>query len=434
MTDARAGSAPAVPTPAALPRPTTHVAQNPAHFGSIDEDGRAFVTTPEGPVFVGQWAAGTPAEGLAFFGRKFDDLETERALIAQRLSDSHISPQQARESLKRIEASLDPPQCIGDLAGLRQRIAELHGLIDDLAEVRAAERAAQRAQALARRTELVDQAEALTTSSAWKTTSETYAAIVDEWKTLPRGDRATEQDLWKRLSAARTAFDKRRRAHFAERESSRKSAVQAKRTIIAKAEALATSTDWAETSRAFKALLQEWKAAPRGSKADEDKLWKRFRAAQDGFFAARTAADAARDAALEPNIEPKRTLVAEAEALLPIEDMAGAKKSLRDIQRRWDAIGDIPMAQRKELEARLAKVEDALRKAEQQSWHRSNPEGLARAESTITAFDEALAKLHTEHAAALAKGDETKAAALKSRIDQTEGLKAAAERAAKDFR
>jgi hypothetical protein len=434
MTDAHAGSAPAVPTPAALPRPTGHVAGNPANYGSIDPDGCAYVNTPEGPVLVGQWAAGTPAEGLAFFGRKFDDLETERALIAQRLGDGHISPQQARESLKRVEESLDPPQCIGDIAGLRQRIADLHVLINDLAEVRAAERAAQKAQALTRRTELVDQAEALATSQSWKTTSEAFAAIVEEWKALPRADRAVEQDLWKRLSAARTAFDKRRRAHFAERESARKSALQAKRTIIAKAEELATSTDWAGTSRAFKTLLQEWKVAPRGSKADEDKLWKRFRAAQDAFFAARTTADAERDAALEPNIEPKRALVAEAEALLPITDIPAAKKSLRDIQRRWDAIGDIPMAERKALEGKLAKVEDALRKAEQQSWHRSNPEGLARAESTISAFDDALAKLKADHDAAVAKGDASKAASLQSRIDQTEGLKAAAERAAQDFR
>lgn len=433
MTDAQVRS-PAVPTPAALPRPTTHLTSNSAQFGFIDDDGRAYVRTPDGNVLVGQWAAGTTSEGLAFFARKFDDLETERALIAQRLGDGHISPEQARESLARLEESLNTPQCIGDIIGLRQRMAELHVLIGELVEVRAAERAARKAQAVQRRAELVEQAESLSTSTAWKSASESYAAIVEEWKGLPRGERATEQDLWKRLSAARTAFDKRRRAHFVERESVKKAALQAKRAIIAKAEQLATSTEWAETSRAFKALLEEWKIAPRGSKPDEDKLWKRYRAAQEAFFEARTNADAKRDADLEPNLGPKKALVLEAEALLPLSDVAAAKKTLRDIQRRWDALGDVPQKERKLLEARLSKVEDATRKAEQQSWQRSNPEGLARAESTVSAFDGALSKLRREQTSAQEKGDEVKAASIQERIEQIEALQAAAMKAALEFR
>jgi hypothetical protein len=434
MTDARDGNTPVVPTPAALRRPSGPVTVDPATFGSIDAQGNAYVNTPEGPVLVGQWAAGTPEAGLAFFSRKYEDLETERALVAQRLADGHISPEQAREALHRISEALNPPQCIGDLAGLHARIAQVQALVEDLAEVRAAERNARKEQARARRIELVDQAEGLQDSTSWKATSEAFTGIVEEWKTLPRADRASEQELWRRLSAARAAFDKRRRAHFAERETIRKQALTAKRAIITKAEQLAASTDWAGTSRAYKDLMREWKDAPRGSKSDEDKLWKKFRAAQDTFFAARTAADAAKDAELEPNIEPKTQLVVEAESLLPISDIPQAKKRMRDIQRRWDAIGDVPAQQRKALEGRLARVEEAFRKAEQQTWNSKNPEVRARAESTVSAFDGALAKLKRDHDIALEKGESAKAEDLQSRITQTEALKAAAEKAAHEFR
>ena len=64
---------------------------------------------------------------------------------------------------------------------------------------------------------LATEAEALSDSTSWKSTSERYSAMVEEWKALPRSDRSLEQDLWKRLSSARASFDKRRRAHFAHR-------------------------------------------------------------------------------------------------------------------------------------------------------------------------------------------------------------------------
>lgn len=423
-----------IPTPAALRRPSGVSVADPGQFGRVAEDGTAYVRVEGAEVVVGQWVAGTPAEGLAFFARKFDELETERALVAKRLADGHVSPEQASEAVDRIEQALATPQCIGDIARLRHRIEELRAAIAVASEERAADRAARKAAAAEHRAALVAQAEELSESTAWKSTTEAYTRIVDEWKDLPRTDRALEQELWQRLSAARARFDKRRRAHFAERDAQRKEALEAKRALINRAEQLAASTDWAGATRTYKDLMQQWKSAPRGSKTDEDKLWKRFKAAQDAFFAARSAADAAKDAELTPNIEPKRALVVEAEQLLPISDTGKAKKVLRDIQRRWDAIGDLPVPARRELEARLAKVEDAVRKSEQHSWQRSNPEALARAESTVTAFDGALQKLRAELTQAEVSANMQSVASIQARIDQTQALKEAAEQAAREFR
>ena len=58
-------------------------------------------------------------------------------------------------------------------------------------------------------------------------------------------------------------------------------------TIVVEAEALSTSKDWGPTAGAFKRLMQDWKRAGRASRADDDALWKRFKAAQDAFFNAK---------------------------------------------------------------------------------------------------------------------------------------------------
>ena len=78
--------------------------------------------------------------------------------------------------------------------------------------------------------------------------------------------------------------------------------------------------------------MAEWKAAPRASKEAEQKLWERFRAAQDAFFTRRSEVFSARDAEQQGNLERKQALLAEAEALDVDADPRAAQAKLREIQ------------------------------------------------------------------------------------------------------
>ena len=413
-----------VPTPAAL-RPSTTPSES-TRFGRVEADGTVILLAPEGEVVVGQWAAGEPSAGLAFFARKFDDLVVEIDLVERRLNDHRTQAEQAATVLTRVREALAARSFVGDIASLEARCDRLQTAIDAGRVQAAARKAEQREQALVSRRALADEAERLSSSTAWKATTERFTAIVEEWKGLPRADRTTEQELWQRLSAARTAFDKARRTHFSELDATRKASQSRKRELIAAAEALATSTDWSGTPRKLRDLMAEWKVAPRGSKTDEDKLWKRFKAAQDAFFTNKTAAEHAEEEALLVNVPVKEALVAEAEGLLPITDAKVARSSLRRIQDKWDAAGDLPRAMRDALETRLRRVDEAIRKTEAESWQRTNPEKKARAESTANAFTEALERMETQHAAAVATGNTRKAEELAGSIASTKALLEAA--------
>ena len=422
-----------VPTPAALRPPAAVTASDPGRFGRIADDGTVYLQAPEGEIVVGQWAAGTLAEGLAFFGRKYDDLVTEIDLIAKRIADGRANAEQAQVVLAKVREGLAARSFVGDVRALQAKCDAVEAAIATARAAAAEARAEARARAAAAREALVAEAEHLSTSTAWKATTERFAAMVEEWKTLPHADRATEQALWKRLSAARAQFDKARRAHFAELDTVRKAATSRKRELIAQAETLSQSTDWATAGRKLRDLMTDWKAAPRGSKADEDKLWRRFKAAQDAFYERKTASESAADEALRPNVPVKEALVIEAEALLPITDGAAAKRALRGVQDRWEKAGDIPRADRDRLERRLKKVEEALRQHEADSWRRSNPEARARAESTASAFSAGLERLQGQLDAARAKGDTATVAKLESQLEQTQALLAAAQAAASEF-
>ena len=206
---------------------------------------------------------------------------------------------------------------------------------------------------------------------------------------------------------------------YAELDSVRKVANQRKKELIAAAESLAESTDWQGTVRKLRDLMGEWKVAPRGSRGDEDKLWKRFKAAQDAFFARKTEAEVQAEEALAPNVAPKEALVVEAEALLPISDPRAAKTALRGIVDRWDAVGDLPRKDRDRLEARLKKVEEAVRRADAETWKQQGSQVRERA---TNAFTEKLEKLEKQRDAAQSAGDTAKAADLESQIASLRAL------------
>jgi hypothetical protein len=424
------------PTPARIAphsAPPVRPPSDPARWGRIGDDGTAYLQMPDGDVVVGQWAAGTHAEGLAYFGRKYDDLVVEVDLARFRLTEGRASAEQAAATSAHVRATLAEPTCIGDIPGLLSLCDELDALVDEHRSADRERRKAQKEEARLAREALVEEAERLATSTSWKSTRDRFAAILEEWKSAPRVDRSVEQALWKRFSAARSSFDKARRTHFTRREIERKEAVATKEALIKEATALQESTDWSGTTREYRRLMDRWKTAGHAGRTVEDALWQRFRAAQDVFFAARDAATSERDGEQQANLAAKIALVEEAEKLLPITDPNSAKKALRSLSERWEAIGHVPRQDRDRIEGRLRKVEDAIRKSEQDQWKRSNPESRARAEDTTAKFEDALQRAEKKRDDARARGDESAAKAAESTIEQTRALLAAARSALEEF-
>jgi len=136
--------------------------------------------------------------------------------------------------------------------------------------------------------------------------------LLEEWKAAPHAERAAEAVLWKRLSAARNAFTKRRKAYFATLEASARTSGQ-EGTAGRRGEALSGSVEWGPTTSAFRDLMSRWKAAGRADRDTEAELWKRFRAAQDKFFTARSEVFSAKDAELREHAEAKQVLLDQAQ-------------------------------------------------------------------------------------------------------------------------
>jgi hypothetical protein len=387
-------------------------------WGRVDADGTVYVRTADGERVIGSWAAGSPEEALAFFRRKFASLETEVALFEQRMKTTEIAPAQAQSTVKRLLASVADANAIGDLDGLRGRLEALTSVVDHRREEVKAAREQARVEARTLKERIVDEAERIAVEAThWKASGERMAELLEEWKTAPHADRAIEAVLWKRLSAARNSFTKRRKAYFSSLEVERDAVKATKEKLVEQAESLADSTDWGGTSSAYRELMRQWKEAGRAGRDAEAELWKRFREAQDKFFAARTEVSAAKETELRGNAEVKEELLAQAQALLPVSDWRAAKNALRSIQERWEQAGAVPRETASQLESSLRRVEEAVKRAEDAQWKRSNPEALARAEGTVSQLRAAIATLETQLAKATDRND---AAAIRKAEDALE--------------
>jgi hypothetical protein len=403
-------------------------------WGRVDADGTVYVRTADGERVIGSWAAGSPAEALAFYRRKFDALETEVALIEQRVTATEIAPGQAQATVQRLLGALADANCIGDLDSLRVRLEALTTAVDQRREEVRAAREHQRQEARDIKERIVAEAEQIAAEAThWKASGERMTELLEEWKAAPHADRAVEAVLWKRLSAARNAFTKRRKAYFASLESERETVRIRKEKLVEEAEALADSTEWGPTTSAYRELMRQWKEAGRAGRDAEAELWKRFRDAQDKFFAARTEVFAAKESELRSHAAVKEQLLAEAQALLPVTDLRTARSALRSIQERWEQAGPVPRDSREHLEGGLRRVEDTVRRAEDAQWKRSNPEALARAEGTVAQLRAAITSLEAQLARARERNDQAGISKAEEALEARRSWLAEAERTLAEF-
>ena len=409
----RPGAAAKTVTPAPLP---AREPSDPSKFGRVDEDGNVFLTRGGQERQIGSWQAGTPEEGLAHYGQRYDDLVTEVELIETRLRAHPEDADSLRKSAEALKASLADAAVIGDIDAVEARLDKAIDASDTAREKAKEQKAQRREQAIARKEALAAEAEDLAENSTeWKAAGDRIRAILEEWRGIRGIDRATDDELWKRYSRARDSFNRRRGSHFAELDRNRAQARKVKEELVERAEALKDSTDWGHTARAYRDLMTEWKAAGRAPREVDDKLWERFRAAQDHFFEARNAINAERDREFEANAEAKDALIAEYDSLIdPAKGLGAAKAKLRELQDKWDEIGFVPRGRVREFEDKIGSIEKRVSEAEDSRWRKTDPAQQDKVNQFQVKADDFIKQAE----AAEAKGDATKAASLREQAKQ----------------
>jgi hypothetical protein len=382
-------------------------------FGRVDSENNVFVLELGSERKVGQYPKVSADEALAFYERKFAELEAQVRTLEQRIKNAVLASNLLAQ-FKKLSADLVAPNAVGDLNNLRSRVAALEPKIAELSAKRTAASKEASAAALKSRIDLAEAAEAIANQdqakTQWKQSSEKMAKLFTDWqevqKTGAKVSKADADPIWKRFSVARTKFETAKRAYFAGLDASNKAVRAAKNNIVEQAEKLASAGS--DSIVEYRKLLEQWKSAGRTPGKSDDALWARFKAAGDTIYSARQASSASEAGDHAANLAAKLELLKTYSDIDPNKGLDEAKRRLQELQKKWEKVGKIPKEKIREVEDKLRAIENKVKSAEQDHWRKSDPASIDRSKSVISQLETAIAKLETELAKATATGNDKK--------------------------
>ncbi|WP_347757358.1 DUF349 domain-containing protein [Agrococcus sp. ProA11] len=372
--------------------------------GRVDAAGTVAVQDGDDWRVVGQFPDATPEEALAYFERKFADLEGQVRLLEQRVRGG-ANAKDVAKAASHLHKNVRSANAVGDIASLLGRLDALRGELGELEQQQQAASKAEVEAAVAERTVVVESIERLAAGDLsdvqWKQMMQKVDVLFADWQRLQKdGPRVPKQQadaLWKRFRDARSTLETARRKFFAELDASNKDVRARKQALVEQAQALAPKG--VDGIPAYRTLLDQWKAAGRAGRKVDDALWAQFKDAGDVLFQAKAEQAAVDDEEFAENLVKKQALLDEAAPILEMRDRTAARDALIRIQQRWDEIGRVPRASLRDVEDRMRKIETHVRELDEQHWKSNNPERKARSEGVAGQLEEAIEKLEAELAA-----------------------------------
>jgi hypothetical protein len=194
--------------------------------------------------------------------------------------------------------------------------------------------------------------------AGWKGATDKIIELQGKWKEIGFAGKEHNEEMWQTFRGLADVFFEKKQLFYDGLKAVSKENKDKKTALIEQAEALATSNDWRKTTDAMIALQKQWKAAGACAPGDEQKLWRRFRKAQDTFFKAKKAQFADKEAAEKANLNEKNALIDEIKGFELTGDRKADLDALKEFSSRWGAIGFVPRRSLDELMDRFRAAMD----------------------------------------------------------------------------
>lgn len=192
--------------------------------------------------------------------------------------------------------------------------------------------------------ELVEKAEALSNSTEWKATTETYKALTEQWKGIGRVVSAEKnEELWNRFIGAQNAFFDQKRLHFEQINAEQEENYSKKTAIVEAIEAINTDDcNWRNETDKIAALSEEWKNTGRVPKEHSDSIWQRFQEAKNRFFDAKRKHSEQVRLYQEDNLAKKQALINRIEKIKHSTQWRETTAEISSLMEEWKTIGTVP--------------------------------------------------------------------------------------------
>ena len=193
----------------------------------------------------------------------------------------------------------------------------------------------------------------------------TLQKLHEQWKELGPVSKEFRESVWERFRAATAVINKIHQAYFESQKGNQKENLEAKTALCEKVEAIAQaevkdSTDWNALTKEIESIQKEWKKIGFASKKDNQKVYDRFRAACDAFFAKKREFYSEFKNQMQDNLAKKIELCEKAEALKDDTDWKKTSDAFIELQKQWKEIGPVSRKKSEQVWKRFRAACDAF--------------------------------------------------------------------------
>ncbi len=155
------------------------------------------------------------------------------------------------------------------------------------------------------------------------------------------------EEIWQRFKAASTVINKRHQQHFESLRAREEENLEKKTALCEKVEAICAeenknSNDWERHTKEIIDIQAEWKTIGFAPQKMNVKIFERFRAACDAFFAKKAEHFRTMKDTFKENADKKRALIEKAKALQDSTEWRSTSDKLIALQKEWKTIGMVP--------------------------------------------------------------------------------------------
>lgn len=190
----------------------------------------------------------------------------------------------------------------------------------------------------------------------WNNATNALLELQKEWKQTGAAPKKDRNKIYKRFRSACDKFFDNKRDFYLQLKDIQLKNLELKEKLCEKAEEVQESKDWKSTTDKLIALQKEWKRVGPVPRKHSDKIWKRFRAACDKFFDAKSNFFSHVDEEQEKNMELKKELIQKVKDFVPGDNEDDTIATLKEFQNEWAEIGFVPIKFKNQLQDEFREV------------------------------------------------------------------------------
>ena len=186
-------------------------------------------------------------------------------------------------------------------------------------------------------------------ANKWNEATEKVISFQSEWKKIGRTKENENEKTWAEFRNLCDSFFEKKKEFFTGLNQNYSNNRKIKSDLISQAEALQNSMDWQKTGPDLIKLQDTWKKHPGNGDKEESKLFFRFRKACNTFFDAKKKHFENIEASYDINLLSKEEMLKQFNEFKLSDDNNKNREQLKAFSTEWNAIGMVPMKDKKRI-------------------------------------------------------------------------------------